>query len=81
MVRMIFTPKSLAVEGDRRMEELYRGYRIRADQSYEAWRLWVNPIHAYLPILKHPQFVSDGPIDQALRDARSRVDALLASYS
>jgi len=59
------------------MEELYRGYRIRPDQSYEAWRLWVNPIHPHLPILQHPQFVCDGPIDGALRDARSRVDALL----
>jgi hypothetical protein len=61
------------------MEELYRGYRIRADQFHEAWRLWVNPIHLHLPILKNPQFVRDGPIDEALRDARSRVDVLLAS--
>ena len=36
------------------MEELYRGYRIRADQFHEAWRLWVNPIHLHLPILKNP---------------------------
>jgi hypothetical protein len=63
------------------MEESYRGYRITADQSYGVWRLWVNPIHPHLPILQHPQFVCDGPMDEALRDARSRVDALLASQS
>ena len=60
------------------MEELYRGYRIRADQFYEAWRLWVI-LSTRICILKHPQFVRDGPIDEALRDARSRVDVLLAS--
>jgi len=63
------------------MEESYRGYRITAQQSYGVWRLWVNPIHPHLPILQHPQFVCDGPIDEALRDARSRVDALLARQS
>ena len=77
----IVTPNLLAAEGYRRMEELYRGYRITADQSYGVWRLWVNPIHPHLPILQHPQFVCDGPIDEALRDARARVDALLASQS
>jgi hypothetical protein len=60
------------------MEELYRGYRIRADQFYRLGA-WVNPIHSHLPILKHPQFVRDGPIDEALRDVCSRVDVLLAS--
>ena len=62
------------------MEELYRGYRIRADQFYGVWRLWVNPVHPHLAVLRHPQFICDGSLDEAVRDARSRIDALLASY-
>jgi hypothetical protein len=43
------------------MEELYKGYQIRADQFYDAWRLWVNPIHPHLPILNILSSFAMGP--------------------
>ena len=59
----------------------YRGYEIVVQANGHGWRVWAHPRTPDLPITRHCSFHVDADTtDQALVEARKRIDDLLISY-
>ena len=59
----------------------YRGYEIVVEANAHGWRVWAHPRTPDLPITRHRSFHVDADTtDEALKEARRRIDDLLMYY-
>jgi hypothetical protein len=57
---------------------VHRGYVIFVERQFSDWRVYTNPVSPVLPILSRADYVWEGDGDDALREAKRRIDELLA---
>ena len=56
----------------------YRGYYIYIVRKSDRWSFWIAPSTPDLPILGRPSLPSYASIETAMREARNRIDRVVA---
>ena len=59
------------------MEEHYRGYYIAIEYRGLNWRVNVSPAYPWFPILHCNHFDSKGSMEEAVAEARRKIDRVL----